>query len=138
MNKEVINNIKDSTQVVILNEVGRVLAVSRKDDHSDFGLPGGKVDSEDVSIKSALVREVKEETGLNIKEEDLTLIFAMHDGDYMGHTYFCNTYEGEIETDEPHVVKWVGFNTLFRGSFSSYNVKVCDSLTNMGIKINFY
>tara|TARA_R110002050_G_scaffold34397_8_gene86833 strand:+ start:4925 stop:5134 length:210 start_codon:yes stop_codon:yes gene_type:complete len=32
------------------------------------------------------------------------------------------------------LVKWVGFNTLFRGSFSSYNVKVCDSLINMGKK----
>ena len=33
-----------------------------------FELPSGKVDLEDISIKHALVREVKEETGLDITD----------------------------------------------------------------------
>lgn len=33
-----------------------------------FEIPGGKVDSEDISIKHAVVREVKEETGLDLTE----------------------------------------------------------------------
>lgn len=33
-----------------------------------FEIPGGKVDPEDLSIKHAVIRKVKEETGLDVKE----------------------------------------------------------------------
>ena len=58
--------MKEAVQIVILNEKNEVLAVSRKDNHKDFGLPGGKVDPEDFSNVDAIIREVKEETGLDI------------------------------------------------------------------------
>ena len=44
---------------------GKVLGVSRKTDPNDFGLPGGKVD-EGETLYDAMVREVKEETGLTV------------------------------------------------------------------------
>ena len=39
--------MKISAQVVILNRDHFVLGVSRKHDHNDFGLPGGKMEPED-------------------------------------------------------------------------------------------
>lgn len=56
---------EDAVQIVLLNKKGEVLAVSRKHDHNDFGLIGGKVD-EGENVVEAAIRETKEETGLDI------------------------------------------------------------------------
>ncbi len=52
--------------VVIIQRAGLVLAVSRKDDMSDLGLPGGKAEPGEQPW-DALVREVFEETGVRLK-----------------------------------------------------------------------
>jgi len=41
---------------------GLILGVSRKDDHTDFTLPGGKCD-ENETFKETALRELREETG---------------------------------------------------------------------------
>jgi hypothetical protein len=50
----------------------------------------------------------------------------------MGFTYLAK-YDGEINHNEPHVVKWVEFQTLVRGSFGRYNQLVAESLDDMDI-----
>ena len=123
--------LKKATQVVLINEEGEVLCVSRKTDHNDFGLPGGKVDPEDENEMAAAIREAKEETGLDIS--DLRLIFAMHRNNYMGYTYLAK-YSGEINHNEPHIVKWAPIELVKQGSFGRFNTLVAESLDNMGIK----
>lgn len=120
-----------TAQVVLINEEGLVLGVSRKDNHNDFGLPGGKMDPEDdYDPTTTAIRECKEETGLDISE--LQLIFAIHKSGNMGYTYLAK-YSGEIEHDEPHVVKWVPMQVLINGCFGRYNEMVSESLTSMGV-----
>ena len=120
-----------TAQVVLINEEGLVLGVSRKDNHSDFGLPGGKMDEEDNGNPMVTaIRECKEETGLEIY--DLQLVFAIHKSGNMGYTYLAK-YSGEINHNEPHVVKWVPMQVLINGSFGRYNELVSESLTSMGI-----
>src|ERR1035438_3102120 len=111
--------IKYTAQVVIINkETGEVLGVSRKTDHNDFGLPGGKMDDvDDGDPMETAVRETREETGLTIT--NMQLIFAIHKGGYMGFTYLAEC-TGEIHHNEPHVVKWLPFNVLIEGSFGRY------------------
>lgn len=128
-------NMKESVQVVLLNDKGQVLAVSRKDDHNDFGLVGGKRDASDKSLADALIRECKEETGLDIS--NLRLIFAMHKGGYMGYTYIAN-WRGNIHTEEPHVVKWTEFITIINGKYGKYNKLVAQSLYDMGIYFKLF
>lgn len=131
-----------SVQAVILNKDGQVLAVSRKDNHSDFGLVGGKVDDEDYlaypiePLHAALIREVKEETGLDISVDSAALVLAMHKGGYMSYTFLVNEWSGDIETDEPHIVKWTNFSEIIMGSFGRYNEIVSDSLNDMGVNFN--
>ena len=121
-----------TAQVVLINEEGLILGVSRKDNHNDFGLIGGKMDPEDNGEPMmTAIRECKEETGLVIY--DLQLVFAIHKSGNMGYTYLAK-YSGEINHDEPHVVKWVPFQILINGSFGRYNEMVSELLTSMGIQ----
>jgi hypothetical protein len=120
-----------TAQVVLLNKEGLVLGVSRKDDHTDFGLAGGKMEDIDNNDPMATaIRECKEETGLDVS--NLRLVFAIHKSGNMGYTYLAD-YEGEINHYEPHLVKWVPFQLLINGSFGRYNQMVSESLTDMGI-----
>ena len=121
-----------SACVVLINPEGLVLGVSRKDDHTSMGLPGGKMDPEDDGDPTTTaIRETLEETGLDIRE--LKLVFAIHKSGNMGFTYIAK-YSGEINHNEPHVVKWVPFEKLVAGSFGRYNQLVSESLDSMGIK----
>lgn len=137
--------MKYTVQAVILNEDGMVLGVSRKDNHFDFGLPGGKVDPEDSdfdpaqfasALHKACQREVKEETGLDIDMSTAEMVFAMHKDGYMGYTFYIKDWSGEINYDEPHVVDWKPFEVLIHGSFGFYNKMVKESLQDMGVSLN--
>lgn len=98
-----------------------VLGVSRKYNHNDFGLPGGSVE-ENETFQEAIIREVKEETGLTVTscKEIFERGVVYNGNEFLGKTFLCEV-EGEIHTDEPHVVKWVDWGTLFKGSFGEYN-----------------
>lgn len=133
--KSKLNSLDYAVQAVILNDDNQVLAVSRKDDHNDFGLVGGKKDKSDFRLEHAIIREIKEETGLFVREKDLTLIFVMHKGDYMGYTYLVKEWHGNIQTDEPHVVKWTSIEEVAKGSFGHWNELVNQSLISMGIEV---
>ena len=127
-----MEGIKYSVTAVILNDKGQVLAVSRKDDHSDFGLIGGWVDTKDDSLEMAICREIKEETGLIVKPTNLLQVLSMNRGGNMSYSYYVKDYEGEIETDEPHIVKWTDFEEIKNGSFGYWNTLVEMSVNNFG------
>jgi hypothetical protein len=60
------------------------------------------------------------------------LVFAIHKSGNMGYTYLAK-YSGEINHNEPHVVKWVPMQVLINGCFGRYNEMVSESLTSMGV-----
>jgi ADP-ribose pyrophosphatase YjhB (NUDIX family) len=102
----------------------KMIGVSRKDDPANFGLVGGKVDpGEDRA--SALRREIKEETGLNIIKGKL--IFTRKDHGFMCYVYLCEV-EGEISTNEKGVVKEVTWEELFNGHFGNFNRELYKSI----------
>lgn len=106
--------------VLIVAEDGKVLAVSRKDNPNAWGLPGGKVDPGETEQQAA-ARELQEETGLTAKR--LSQVFSADDGEYMTTTFACEA-EGEIDTDESGVIRWVEPAILLdpgTSPFSDYN-----------------
>lgn len=115
--------------VVLLFNQGQILAVSRKNNPDDFGLPGGKLEPNETFEEGA-IREVKEETGLDIF--GLTPVFYRMDGDFFAVCYVAQ-WKGEIDNDlESGIVKWADFETIKSGSFGHYNEELEKSLIRMG------
>lgn len=110
--------MRKSVCVILFNE-SKILGVSRKHDHSDFGLVGGKVDDTDESVESAIIRETKEETGLDI--HNLKLVDRCEYGGYDTYCFYAD-YKGNIDTEENHIVKWLEPMDLTKGSFGDYNL----------------
>ena len=65
----------------ISNEKGEVLLQKRSVDEDLWGLPGGAIEIEE-SIEEAAIREVKEETGLDIVVDNLIGVYSKYFTEY--------------------------------------------------------
>jgi 8-oxo-dGTP diphosphatase len=97
----------------LIDADGRVLIAQRPEGKSMAGLwefPGGKVEAGERPEQS-LIRELKEELGIVVKEECLApLTFASHlypDFHLLMPLYVCRRWEGFVEAREGQKLKWV-------------------------------
>lgn len=103
---------------VILREGDKILLTLRSQTRFASGfysvISGGVESGE--SIKEAAVREIYEETGLTVKEEDLAFYTVVHsreeDGIHMSTFFTTDTWEGEPENKEPHKHKELKFYSI--------------------------
>lgn len=113
---------------LIFNEKGEILCVSRKNDHNDFGIAGGKFEyGVDKTILDTAIRETFEETGIRVLDEDPQLLLAIHKNSFMSYTFLIKDWVGEFNYSEPHVVKWGTWQDLIKGSFGKYNKLLMES-----------
>ncbi len=97
----------------LIDPDGRVLIAQRPPGKSMAGLwefPGGKVEPGERPEES-LIRELREELGIAVKEECLApLTFASHlypDFHLLMPLYVCRRWEGFVEAREGQQLKWV-------------------------------
>ena len=64
--------LQDGAAAIIVNNKGQILLQSRAD-RDKWGLPGGCQELGE-RFQDTIIREIKEETNLDVKEEDLQLI----------------------------------------------------------------
>lgn len=134
-NKE---KVKVAVCAVILDENYRLLSVSRRNNLTDYGLIGGKVDGNELLIE-ALVREVKEETGLDVLKH--SLLWERKDGEYQVFTFIVQA-EGTLVSEDSCVLRWMSeeeLNLLMSGSFGQYNKQLFEYIIDNQdkIKIDF-
>ncbi len=104
---------------LIFNEKGQVLLQRRSDDGL-WGNPGGSMDLGET-IYETIIREIKEETNLEIEKENLK-IFNIYSGEEQHHIYPNN--------DEVYFVNIIFETDVYRGTVKSdsesYELKFFD------------
>ena len=82
----------------IFDERGRVLLVHQTYKGSKWAWPGGVVELNE-SPWDAVVREVREETGLEVKAEKLVSIYSIKDNGGLAFQFLCRIVGGALQVD---------------------------------------
>jgi len=102
----------------LLDQEGRVLLAKRPEGRPLAGLwefPGGKVEAGEKP-DAALIRELREELGIAVAQQDLApLTFASHaypDFHLLMPVYLCRRWQGQVTAHEGQELLWVRPDTL--------------------------
>lgn len=97
------------TVVCLIHKDGKYLLQNRiKNDWKGYALPGGHIEAGE-SIVDAVVREMKEETGLTIMNPHLCGVkqFPIHGGRYLVFLFETSQFEGELRSSEEGKMYWI-------------------------------
>lgn len=82
----------------IFDDQGRVLLVHQTYQGNKWAWPGGVVEEHEAPW-TAVVREVKEETGLDVHVVRLIGVYHVADRNSLGFQFLCNVDGGELHVD---------------------------------------
>ena len=102
------------TVLCLIQDGNRVLLQNRvKNDWKGYTLPGGHVEVGE-SFVDAVVREMKEETGLSIKNPRIVGIkhFPMENGRYIVLLFKATEFEGTVVSSEEGEMEWISLDDL--------------------------
>lgn len=128
--------------VIVTNNKNEILLVKEKFSNVGFKLPGGHIDDSEL-IQSAVKREVKEETGIDVVFESITSLghFYPHQFNKSNLYVLCRAkalnFDICIEdTKEIIDCKWININEFLEDENGfEYNKKIIqNALANVGMK----
>lgn len=110
-----------SAVYLFLKKDSQILLLLRKGtgyQDGNYSVPSGHIDGNEKAT-AALIREVKEEIGVNVKKEDLEFAHVIHrlsePAEYIDFYFTTTKWFGKpknLETDKHGEMKWVSINTL--------------------------
>lgn len=122
---------------IIFNEKKEVLIALRPPHVVQPGLwefPGGKVE-EDETLENALIREFREEIGIEVQRAKFLLKiekpFLKKNILLILHTYLICTFQGVPRGCENQIIRWVPVNTLNQYTFPDANAEIVLMLKSM-------
>lgn len=101
-------NVELTALCLLQNENAYLLQNRVKEDWKGYTLPGGHIEIGE-SIVDAIVREIKEETGLTILNPKLCGVkqFPIPEGRYIVFLFCANQYEGQLISSEEGDMHWI-------------------------------
>lgn len=104
------------TTLCLLRRGAEILLQNRvKEDWRGYALPGGHVEPGE-SIVDSVIREMKEETGLDIFSPRLCGVkqFPIEGGRYLVFLFVTESFSGELVSSEEGKMEWVRLDELER------------------------
>jgi 8-oxo-dGTP diphosphatase len=102
------------TVLCLIEDGSRILLQDRiKSDWKGYTLPGGHAEKGE-SFVDAVIREMKEETGLDIYEPKLVGVkqFPIDGGRYIVMLYKATKFSGEVVSSDEGRMEWVEYSRL--------------------------
>jgi 8-oxo-dGTP diphosphatase len=116
-----------SVAAAILDDAGRFLAI-RRADNGHWEPPGGILEL-DESIPDGLVREVREETGLDVRPLALTGVYKNMNRGIVALVFHCEIISGTARpTAEAREIAWLAPDQLPDRMRDAYSVRLLDAL----------
>ena len=106
-------NVELTVLCLIYKEDKYLLQDRIKNDWRGYTLPGGHIEPNE-SIVDAVIREMKEETGLTIYNPKLCGVkqFPIDNGRYIVFLFSANEFSGEIVSSDEGTMHWVSKSEL--------------------------
>lgn len=121
--------------VALIIKDGLILSINRRNDKTKYGLIGGKVDLGET-LSSALIREVKEESNINVINYSLIYSRVEPGGldgiDYTTYCYYIDSWSGLPSSSDEGDLKWLSQSELTgaNGAFPKYNTDTLNVFKN--------
>ena len=129
--------VRPSVSAVIFDRRGRLL-LQQRSDGGPWGLPGGSVEIGE-SVREAVIREVREETGLRVRARRLVGVYSeprlqvvrYPDGNvwhYVSLCFECAVQGGALTTcDETLALAWVAPARLPASLLPNHRIRIRDA-----------
>ena len=102
------------TVLCLLENENKILLQNRvKEDWQGYTLPGGHVEKGE-SFVDAVIREMKEETGLDIKNPILVGVkqFPIKHGRYVVFLFKATDFEGKLKPSDEGMIEWIEYKDI--------------------------
>ena len=120
--------MRTSGNMLIINDNGLILGVSRKDNPNSFGIAGGKSEPGETP-KQAAIRETKEETSIEVTRcvQIFNKNIITKDGQlFAAYCFYALDWSGEPKQMEEGKVQWITEEQLTSpdAAFPVYNAEM--------------
>jgi len=109
-----MENMKQSTSVIIIDKEGKVLVLKRnpadKTYPGVFDLPGGRVEGKETLVEAAK-REALEESGLEVDPEENYVFTNTYEDGEINYVFKVRSFKGDVALSKEHMgFAWVSKN----------------------------